>query len=303
MVASRLSEGQKNEIVARYRAGATSTELGKAFGCSANTVSRTLKACLEPAEYEQLKQRRGKPALAEQQAAPSAAPAPVDASAVGSPIRLPAPARAEAPAEPDAGSDPVDASATGSQPSLFDPDDDPVDGGRRRVWAIDDADDFGDDSDADDTSGDDADDADSEDDDGSETFVTVPVLALDHPPEPITCRPLAEAELPATAYLLVDKVVELLARPLREFTELGPIPQEEEERQAVSVFVNQRQAKRQCGRNQRVIPLPNPQLLLLTAPYLMAQGISRVVIDGNLYAVPEAAGHTTAAVASQPEEP
>ncbi|MBE9152615.1 hypothetical protein [Cyanobium sp. LEGE 06113] len=277
MVASRLSEGQKKEIVARYRAGDTSTELGKLYGCSANTISRTLKACLDSAEYEQLKQRRGRQAAAAAQPAPAAA-------AAAPPIRLqekpPEAEPAPPAAEPAAGSEPAE--------SIFDPDEDPVDGGRRRVWAIDDADDFGDDPDTDDTNADDPDgeDAGSEDD-GHETFVTVPVLALDHPPEPISCRPLSEAELPSTAFLLVDKMVELLARPLREFTELGPLPQDEEERQAVGVFGNQRLAKRHCGRNQRVIPLPNPSLLLLTAPYLSAQGISRVVIDGSLYALPE----------------
>ncbi len=276
MVASRLSEGQKKEIVARYRAGETSTELGQLYGCSANTISRTLKACLDPAEYEQLKQRRGRqPAAGETAATPAAAPLP--------PVENAPEAGAAPAADPGSGSEADPERDSDPEPSIFDPVDDPLDGGRRRVWAIDDADDFGDDPEGEEADGDDAD----SEDDGSETFVTVPVLALDHPPEPITCRPLAEAELPSTAFLLVDKMVELLAKPLREFTELGPLPQDEEERQAVGVFGNQRLAKRHCGRNQRVIPLPNPRLLLLTAPYLSAQGISRVVIDGSLYALPE----------------
>ena len=295
MVASRLSEGQKKEIVARYRAGETSTELGHLYGCSANTISRTLKACLDPAEYEQLKQRRGKQAAAE---AHPAVPAAAPIRLLEKPPAAEAAPAAEPSAEPDSSSQSDPDPESDPVPSIFDPDEDPVDGGRRRVWAIDDADDFGDDPDTDDTSPDNSDgeDADSEDD-GAETFVTVPVLALDHPAEPITCRPLSEAELPSTAFLLVDKMVELLARPLREFTELGPLPQDEEERQAVGVFGNQRLAKRHCGRNQRVIPLPNPSLLLLTAPYLSAQGISRVVIDGSLYALPEPG---TQAVANPP---
>ena len=40
MAAPRLSDSQKIEIVARYRAGEGSTELAEAYGCSANTVSR-----------------------------------------------------------------------------------------------------------------------------------------------------------------------------------------------------------------------------------------------------------------------
>jgi hypothetical protein len=54
------------------------------------------------------------------------------------------------------------------------------------------------------------------------------------------------------------------------------------------VFVNPRQAKRLCGRSQRVIKIPDTRVLERTAPYLLAQGISRVVIEGSLYALPGA---------------
>ncbi|MDA0887677.1 MAG: helix-turn-helix domain-containing protein, partial [Cyanobacteria bacterium] len=46
MAATRLSDSQKIEIVARYRAGEGSSELAGAFGCSAITVSRAVKAAL-----------------------------------------------------------------------------------------------------------------------------------------------------------------------------------------------------------------------------------------------------------------
>ena len=52
------------------------------------------------------------------------------------------------------------------------------------------------------------------------------------------------------------------------------------------VFLNPRQAKRQCGRTQRVIKVPDLKVFELTAPYLLAQGISRVVIEGAVYALP-----------------
>ena len=163
------------------------------------------------------------------------------------------------------------------------------------VLAIDDADDFGDaaeDDDGDDLLGDDLlgdDDGegdDSNDDNAAEHFQTIPVIQTvdDHAvPEAI---PLTEAQLPGNAYMLVDKLVELQARPLSEFPELGRLPEQELSRQALMLFLNPRQAKRQCGRSQRVIKLPDPRLLERTAPYLLAQGISRVVIEGTLYALP-----------------
>jgi len=146
------------------------------------------------------------------------------------------------------------------------------------VLAIDDADDF---------AGEDGDqDADQEGDEIEEIASdqqVEPALAVQ---EPVQCRCLSEAQLPAAAYLLVDKTVELQPVPLSECPELGPLSEEEAALQALQVYVNPRHAKRQCGRSQRVIPLPDLSLLQRTAPFLLAQGISRVVIEGNLYSLP-----------------
>jgi len=142
--------------------------------------------------------------------------------------------------------------------------------------AIDDADDFGDDG------------ADEEGDDaeGSDEALELPAAAASH--EPVSCIPIGEAELPASVYMLVDKTVELEARPLREFTELGLLPPGEEERQALQVFVNPRNAKRLCGRSQRVIKIPDTRIFERTARYLVAQGISRLVIENGVYSLPGA---------------
>jgi hypothetical protein len=88
--------------------------------------------------------------------------------------------------------------------------------------------------------------------------------------------------------MLVDKTVELEVRPLKEFPELGLLPPDEEERQALQVFVNPRQAKRHCGRSQRVIKIPDTRIFERTASHLLAQGISRVVIENSLYSLPGA---------------
>ncbi|MDP4707804.1 MAG: helix-turn-helix domain-containing protein, partial [Cyanobium sp. MAG_237] len=234
MAATRLTDSQKIEIVARYRAGEGSAELAEAYGCSTNTVSRVVKAGLEPAEYEQLKQQRNRPLK-------------ISPELVSPELVAPEPE----PPEP-AGDD-----------------DDPA------VLAIDDADDFGDD----------ANDLDFADDDLADQFVAVPLLLVDHVGEPALCQPLADAPLPASVYMLVDKTVELQAKPLKDFPELGQLPAGEEERQALMVFANPRQAKRHCGRTQRVIKVPDTRILERTAPYLIAQGISRVVMEGSLYSL------------------
>ena len=89
--------------------------------------------------------------------------------------------------------------------------------------------------------------------------------------------------------MLVDKTVELQAKPLREFPELGSLPEEEQELQALMLFTNPRQAKRQCGRIQRVIKVPDSEVLQRRSSYLVAQGITRLVIEGGaLYSLPGA---------------
>ena len=240
MAATRLTDSQKIEIVARYRAGEVSAELAEAYGCSTNTVSRVVKAGLEPAEYEQLKQQRNRPLK-------------VSPELVSPELVSPEPE----PPEPDL-------------PEPAGDDDDPA------VLAIDDADDFGDD----------ANDLDFADDDLADQFVAVPLLLVHHVGEPAQCQPLADAPLPSSVYMLVDKTVELQAKPLKDFPELGQLPAGEEERQALMVFANPRQAKRHCGRTQRVIKVPDTRILERTAPYLIAQGISRVVMEGSLYSLP-----------------
>jgi hypothetical protein len=160
------------------------------------------------------------------------------------------------------------------------------------VLAIEDADDFGADDDdlltSDDDDGDDEG-ADDGPDGAANPFQPIPVVLLDDGAPAAgdgRLQPLATAALPSSAYMLVDKTVELQARPLSEFPELGRLPAAELERQALVVFLNPRQAKRHCGRTQRVIKLPDLKVFELTAPYLLAQGISRVVIEGSLYALP-----------------
>jgi len=255
MAATRLTDSQKIEIVARYRAGEVSAELAEAYGCSTNTVSRVVKAGLDPAEYEQLKQQRIRPLkVSQEQPAPELA-APEVAPSEPEPLE-PEPTELELP-----------------EPELQEQAGDDED---HAVLAIDDADDFGDD----------ANDLDFADDDLADQFVAVPLLLVDHVGEPAQCQPLADAPLPASVYMLVDKTVELQAKPLKDFPELGQLPDGEEERQALMVFANPRQAKRHCGRTQRVIKVPDTRILERTAPYLIAQGISRVVMEGSLYSLP-----------------
>ena len=243
MPAPRLSESQKEELVARYRQGETAQALAASYGCSPNTVSRVLKAGIDPDELAALKK----------QSRSRSAAKPIEAE-VETAIPAPAP-------------EPV---ADQANPSDDEADED------TGVLAIDDADDFGDDRDEE--TFDDGDDS-SE----ATAFGAAPAAELIDP------IPLLPGLLPSSVYMLVDKVVELQAKPLNEFPELGSLPDTEQARQALMLFTNPRQAKRQCGRSQRVIKVPDSDVLQRRSSYLVAQGITRLVVEGGLlYSLPEA---------------
>ena len=305
MPAARLSDSQKAEVVERFRAGEGMQPLANAYGCSPNTVSRVVKAALDPGEYDRLKEQRNRRTASsrrgptepdpveetEHSASHPEGPAGnAEASGVAvSPEVDPPTAEMEADApskEPDLPAPsvaperpqrPVRRLGTRSRPdaAAAAQEDGPA------VLAIDDADDFGDDEGDEDL----AFDADGDDSEG-QAFVPVPLLEVVDDHTEIRPLPLTAADLRGSAWMLVDKTVELQARPLSEFTELGRLPAEEQDRQALMVFVNPRQAKRHCGRTQRVIKIPDPEVFSRTAPYLLAQGISRVVIEGALFALP-----------------
>ena len=257
MAPARLSDSQKQELVSQFKAGETAAALAEAFGCSPNTVSRTVKALLSPEEYDSLKQKRsGRGAAAA--AAKEDEPKPAAAAKTEAAPEAPSP---EAELEAD---EPLEGSSS---------------------LALDDADDFG------------ADDSDeeldelSDDDSAVETFVAIaplPGLGVIDSGAPCVSKPLVDGSLPSTVYLLVDREVELKGTPVKNFSELGAVAATEMEQQAIALFSNPRQAKRQCGRSQRVIKVPDSGVFGRTAPFILAQGISRIVLEGSLYAIPGA---------------
>ena len=256
MAAPRLSDSQKEQLVERYRQGQTAQALADSFGCSPNTVSRVLKAAMDPEELAAVKQQRGRPTVS----------APASAKTEPQPD--------PAPVAPPVEVAPVQADLELDDGSSADPEADRQSDAEETHLAIDDADDFGDDG-LDDDSADDA--------DFNDAFVAVPVAAS----AVASLQPLQPGLLPLSVYMLVDKTVELQPKPLREFPELGTLPEEEQERQGLMLYSNPRQAKRQCGRSQRVIKVPDSGVLERTSSYLVAQGITRLVVEGGaLYSLP-----------------
>ena len=97
--------------------------------------------------------------------------------------------------------------------------------------------------------------------------------------------PLSEAELPNPCYLVVDRGAELITRPLGDFGDLGKIPSVEQKQKTLPIFENHRVARRFSSRNQRVIKVPDGGLFQKVAFYLEAKGITRLLVDGQVYSI------------------
>ena len=244
MAPGRLTDSQKQELLTRYRHGDSSAVLADAFGCSANTVSRTVRSLLSPEEYSDLKASR---------------------------------ARRSAPSVPSEPSEPVTTDAL-EEPTMTETVE-----ATASVLALDDADDF---------AADESVDLPEEEASGAfvggEEFHEVAVLPVDLPQvntQQVQCLPFEAGVLPDSVYMLVDKTVELDPRPLSEFPELGVADPDDQDRQALCLFTSPRTAKRLCGRSQRVIKVPDTQVFTITTRHLVARGITRLLVEGSLYAL------------------
>ena len=101
----------------------------------------------------------------------------------------------------------------------------------------------------------------------------------------IQILPLSQASLPRTCYLVIDRSAELIVKPLAEFADLGIIPDTEVRQRTLPVFDNHRIAKRFSHRRERVIKVPDGRMLQKTSHHLQEKGITRLLIDGQIYSL------------------
>ena len=91
--------------------------------------------------------------------------------------------------------------------------------------------------------------------------------------------------LPEIVYMIVDKKVELDSQLISDLPEWSFLPEEELHRNAILLFANQRSAKRNCSRNQRVIKIPNTSVFKLSKSYLISKGITRLILEDSIIAL------------------
>ncbi|MCT7962353.1 hypothetical protein NG799_02475 [Laspinema sp. D1] len=270
MSSRKLSESDKSDIIDLYRQpGETTLTLASRYGVSSSTISRILKSSLSDEEYESLIQqkRSGRFLPSEPESLDIEDDQPLAAPRQRR-IRL----RSASGASEEEDNNELEL---------------PEEGFNDRYPGIETSalqEMLGEDIlDEDDEDEDDEDDEDDDDEWGDDE----PLLPRRPLPTSIVVEvlPLAEAELPKICYVVVDKGGELITRPLKEFAELGQIPAQESYERTLPVFDNHRVARRFSARNQRVIKVPDGRMLQKTSVYLQSKGITRLLIDGQVYSL------------------
>ena len=94
--------------------------------------------------------------------------------------------------------------------------------------------------------------------------------------------PITEVDFPETVFMIVDKKVELDIKYLRDYPDWQFLSEEELKRKTIEIFYELKIAKGFCGKDQKVIKVPNTSVFKKVAPILRSRGISRIVSSDNL---------------------
>lgn len=321
----KLSEVDKSDILKLYRQPEeTTSTLAVRYGVSNSTISRILKSNLEESDYEALIQQKRSNRTVSDESVPDTetTPLPVESAAELPPVVQPtAPSLEETDSEPFVSMSPDGRrrrkrSSVGTQlttepediptqlqlnlttpvqTSNVEESEEPIDeikpSQSRGFEELLDEDliDLEDEDEDDDLDDDDLDDDDLDDDDWEDEPEDAAsqkrIKASFDRDFKVQVLPLSEASLPRTCYLVVDRSAELIARPLREFGDLGRIPAEEVQEKTLPVFDNHKVARRFSNRSQRVIKVPDGRMLQKACSHLQAKGITRLLIDGQVYSL------------------
>ena len=100
-----------------------------------------------------------------------------------------------------------------------------------------------------------------------------------------TSIPILDIDFPKTVYMIVDKKVELEIKYLKDYPKWNFLSQEELERKTIEIYYELKIAKQFCGKEQKVIKVPNAAVFKIVAPILLARGISRIVCSDKLIAL------------------
>ena len=105
------------------------------------------------------------------------------------------------------------------------------------------------------------------------------------PQKDLSSIPISEVELPEIVYMVVDKKIELETKYLKDYPDWQFLSKDELNRKTIEIFMDMKNAKRFCNKDQKVIKVPNSGVFKIVAPLLVSRGISRIVTNDKLIAL------------------
>ncbi len=97
--------------------------------------------------------------------------------------------------------------------------------------------------------------------------------------------PLEEVDFPKLIYMIVDSKIELIIKMLKDYPEWEFLPEDDLNRKTIEIYYDLKNAKRNCGRDQKVIKVPNTNVFKIVSPILLSRGISRILAGDKLISI------------------
>ena len=108
---------------------------------------------------------------------------------------------------------------------------------------------------------------------------------FNNPQKDLSSIPISEIEFPKTVYMIVDKKIELETKYLKDYPNWGFLSEDELNRKTIEIYLDLKNAKRFCNKEQKIIKVPNTEVFRIVAPILISRGISRIVNSDKLIAL------------------
>ena len=94
--------------------------------------------------------------------------------------------------------------------------------------------------------------------------------------------PIMDFEFPTTVFMIVDKLIELEAKFLKDYPDWEFLPKDDLNRKTIKVYFDLKNAKRDCSKEQKVIKVPNTDVFKIVSPILISRGITRIITEDHL---------------------
>ena len=122
----------------------------------------------------------------------------------------------------------------------------------------------------------------------SNSFFEIPPLDYDidiKKRKDLSSTPLSEVKFPDVVYMIVDKKIELEIKYLKDYPSWEFLSDDELNRKTIQIFLDKKNAKIACNKEQKVIKVPNTNVFRIVSPLLQSRGITRIVSDDLLIAL------------------